>query len=494
MGDLVRSHTSLGAAELDWLHRLVGEWQLLADLSFADLVLWVPTSAGDGFVAVAQMRPTTGPTAYHDDKVGRVLPATRRPQLVVAIEEGRIVREGEPVWVGELPVREESIPVRFRDRLIAVVARDTNLAATRTPSQLENTYLETASDLAQMLAEGRFPFPESAVMSDDTGPRVGDGLIRLDIEGVATYASPNALSAYRRLGLTGDLIGERLARVTAELVPAHGPREEPVWAVATGRLAGTRELEVPNAVVQLRAIPLNPGGRRVGAVVLVHDVTELRRLDRQLLSKDATIREIHHRVKNNLQTVAALLRLQSRRLSSAEARTALEESVRRVSSIALVHETLSLTIEEAVQFDGIADRIVAMVAEMSPGDRRVAARREGSFGVLPAEVATPLAMVLTELVQNAVEHAFRGTGGAVAVHAGRDDGRLAVEVTDDGAGLPAGFRLEDSDRLGLQIVRTLVEGELGGVISLAGRPGGGTVARVDVPLPEPDAAAAEGAV
>ena len=482
MGDLVRAHVDLSPGDLQWLHRLVGEWQLLADLSFSDLVLWVPVRTGDGFLAVAQMRPTTGPTAYHDDKVGQVMAASRRQQLRVALEEARIAREGEPVWVEGVPVREEAVPVRRGSRVIAVIARDTNLEAVRTPSQLENTYLETSADLAQMVAEGRFPSP-AVVAADDSGPRVGDGLIRLDASGNVTYASPNALSAYRRLGLTGDLVGEDLSAVTSGLVQVRGPVEEPVGVIATGRVSRIGDIEMPHAVVQIRSIPLDPGGRHIGAIVLVHDVTELRRRDRQLLSKDATIREIHHRVKNNLQTVAALLRLQSRRLSSPDARLALEESMRRVTSIALVHETLSATLDEAVEFDAIADRVIGMVSEMAAPGGRVAAEREGSFGVLPAEIATPMAMVLTELLQNAVEHAFDGRSGTVRVRATQEDGRLEVRVIDDGIGLPPGFSLELSDRLGLQIVRTLVEGELGGNLVLEIAETGGTRAVLDVPIP-----------
>src|SRR5207248_11469710 len=106
--------------------------------------------------------------------------------------------------------------------------------------------------------------------------------------------------------------------------------------------------------------------------VLVRDITEVRRRDRQLVTKDATIREIHHRVKNNLQTVAALLRLQARRVEVPEARTALEESVRRVASIALVHETLSMSSGEVVDFDGIVDRVAAAATEVAAPESKVA--------------------------------------------------------------------------------------------------------------------------
>jgi len=245
------------------------------------------------------------------------------------------------------------------------------------------------------------------------------------------------------------------------------------------------EVEAQGATVLLRALPLFPGGEPRGALVLVRDVTELRSRDRQLIGKDATIREIHHRVKNNLQTVAALLRLQARRMQVPEARTALEESVRRVSSIAMVHETLSQAWDEVVPFDEIADRVLAMCAEVAAPESAVVVRRTGSFGELPAEVATALAMALTELVQNAVEHAFEGPAhGRIEVAASRPEGRLRVEVIDDGGGLPPEFDLASSSRLGLQIVRTLVEGELrGSLVVAAGQGGAGTRAALEVPVP-----------
>jgi two-component sensor histidine kinase len=484
MDELLREHGVRGG-DVDHIHRLVGDWQLLADLSFADLILFVP-SALDRFVAVAQMRPTTGPTAYQDDVVGMTASSTERPQLAVAMLERRICREGDPVWLDGVPVREEAIPVVRGGRVVAVVARDTNLDSARTPSRLEIAYLRSAAELAQMVAEGEWPYPGDVAPDDGSGPRAGDGLVRLDADGTVAYASPNALSAYRRLGHRGDLVEENLAEVTALLAaPTTTPVEEPVTTITTGRAARLGEIETNDAVIQLRSIPLRPAGEHIGAVLLVRDVTELRRRERQLMGKDATIREIHHRVKNNLQTVAALLRLQARRVAVPEARFALEESVRRVSSIAVVHETLSGTLDESVRFDDIADRIVVMVADViAPVGVRLA--RQGTFGVLSAEVATPLAMAVTELLQNAVEHGYTELDrpGVVELSASRSDRALRVEVRDDGQGLPAGFDPTASDRLGLQIVRTLVETELGGTLTLGAREGGGTVAAVEVELAE----------
>ncbi len=490
MSDLVRTRTDLDAADLEWLHALVSDWQLLADLSFADLVLWlpergaVPRAQVPGWVCVAQMRPTTGPTAYPQDLVGKVVRTGRRGLIDVAWREERIVREGDPEWGSGIPVREESIPVRRGGKILGVIQRSTNLSSARTPSRLELTYLQSASDLAQMIAEGRFPIPNqepNLVRS----PRVGDGLLRLDKAGRVTYASPNAQSAYRRLGMAADLVGEPLGELTQRLVDTGEPMEESLVRVLGGTVAREVEVEANGSVVQLRTIPLVVSGSRIGAIVLLRDVTELRWRDRELMTKDATIREIHHRVKNNLQTVAALLRLQARRLQVPEARAALEEAVRRVGSIAIVHETLSLTPDEMIDFDEIADRVITMAGEVSAPETQVVPKRIGSFGVLPAQIATPLAMVLTELLQNALEHGLPDRQGELEVLAARREGaqpRLEVVVSDNGVGMPADFDPERTTSLGLQIVRTLVVGELGGRLEFKARPGGGTEVFVGIPL------------
>ncbi|WP_214323553.1 sensor histidine kinase [Nonomuraea sediminis] len=503
LADLVVRHTALDAADLDWLHSLVSDWQLLADLSFADLILWAPligverrSSGGEneprsgrdhehsgGWIAIAQMRPTTGPTVYHDDIVGTVAAKGERHLIDTAWDERRICREGDPDWSTGVPVREETIPVRRNtpdgeSRFLGVIQRSTNLSSARTPSRLELTYLQSASDLAQMVAEGRFPFSgEEPILV--RSPRVGDGLLRLDRAGRVTYASPNALSAYRRLGLHADLVGAELGRVTAQLCYSDEPINEDLMIVASGRAAKETEVESGGTIVQLRAIPLIVGGGRIGALVLIRDVTELRRRERELMTKDATIREIHHRVKNNLQTVAALLRLQARRLRVPEGREALEEAVRRVGSIAIVHETLSHAPEEFVDFDDIADRVIAMAGEVSAAEVAVTPRRIGAFGILPSLIATPLAMALTEVLQNALQH---GHPGRLQVVVSRGE-RLDVLVWDDGKGLPEDFDLETSTSLGLQIVRTLVEGELSGKLSIEPRLGGGTEVTLSIPLP-----------
>jgi two-component sensor histidine kinase len=288
------------------------------------------------------------------------------------------------------------------------------------------------------------------------------------------------------MGFGADLVGVVLGEVTRPLVRDPFDAAEVVnriQAALNGRPSLRMELDAGGAAMLLRAMPLRPRGAPAGALVLVRDVTEVKRRDRALLSKDATIREIHHRVKNNLQTVAALLRLQSRRTANAEARAALNESVRRVTSIALVHETLSMSVDERLNLDEVVDKVIPMMADVSTAESRVALRREGSFGEVNSALATPLVMVLTELVHNAMSHAFDpGAGGDVVITVRRSAGWLDVVVADNGRGMPEGFSVEGSTGLGLQIVRTLVDSELRATLSMRERSPTGTEAVLRVPL------------
>jgi two-component sensor histidine kinase len=477
LGELLAEHTVLPGAAVDHLHAVVGEWQLLADLSFADYLMWVRRDDGE-LVCVAQCRPNTSPTVLLTDAVGTVAGPERFPQLTAAFESGTIG--------GEQAAGVEAVPVRHGDAVVAVLTHQTAVAARRKSSPLEAAYLDCANDLQRMLAEGTFPNVGDLPVSRSS-PRVGDGFIRLDVNGNVLFASPNAISAYHRMGLTSELEGHHLVIATRPLISdpfeAHELADH-IRDSLTGGSSMRLEVDAGGAAVLMRTLPLVVHGESVGAAVLIRDVTEIKRRDRALLSKDATIREIHHRVKNNLQTVAALLRLQARRTANPEGREALIESVRRVSSIALVHDALSMSVDEEVNLDEVVDRILPIMSDLAGVESPVRVFRKGTLGVLDADRATALIMVITELVQNAIEHAYdtSGTHGNVTIRAERSARWLDVVVHDDGRGLPAGFSLEKSDRLGLQIVSTLVSTELDGSLGMHDAPGGGTDVVLRVPI------------
>ena len=482
--ELLRDHTDLQGPVVAHLQRLVGSCGMLADLSFADLLLFAPEKAGAGgggrFVVLGQVRPTTGQTLHREDLVGRLMVEEERPLVGRCWDLGHIVEGEVPTSRRGERGRLVAIPVRWQGDVVAVLARESALSVGRKPGQLERVYMEVFDRLARMIAGGDFPFPIDDELSSEM-PRVGAGVVLLDSRAQVEYASPNAINALHRMGMSDSIEGMRLDEVGIEAAAINLSFQT--------RLPVTEEVERGAEVALiLRCIPLAEHTALTGALLLLKDITDLRRKDRLLLSKDAAIREVHHRVKNNLQTISSLLRLQARRVENPEARKALEESERRVRSIALVHEILSRDTKDQVDFNEILPSLLRMAEDLGNDTRPVKVGYEGEAGSLDAALATPLAVVVTELLQNAVEHAFNAEGPdrearhplEVTVRMARSGGVLTVQVRDNGVGLPPNFSLESSGSLGLTLVRTLVTTQMGGTIAMSSQ--GGTVVDVTVPV------------
>ena len=466
LAERIREVSDLSAREAEHLRVLCSSWQVLADLSFSDLLLYVPSRQHDVYEICAQLRPFTSQTLYPHDMVRTKITQPEQPIVERAYREGRIWAQEDPVLVDGIPIRMDAVPVRFEGKVIAVVTKEGSPATSRRPGRLEQVYLDAADDFSRMIADGQYPYPDMPI---GDWPRVGDGLFRFDETGRLTWASPNALSSVRRLGIKQNVLGRFIDEMGLGAVQVRDALEK--QRVFDGEL-----VRGDNHVI-LRVLPLLDGSRSVGAVALARDVSEIRRKERVISGKDALIREIHHRVKNNLQTIASLLRLQSRRLQSEEAKAALAESVLRIGSIALVHETLSEQPGDVAEFGDVARRITSMVAEgLVLPDRDVEIKVAGSTGPLGAEIATPLAVTVTELLQNALEHAFPSRGGTIGVELDRADGVVSVVVWDDGIGMPPD--VDQGARLGLQIVRSLIQ-EMGGAFEVTSDAG----TRVELRIP-----------
>jgi two-component sensor histidine kinase len=484
IAELTRLHLDLSPFEIAHLQHLVAEWELIADLYFSDLLLLVPT--GDGarqFVVVAHVRPTNSETTYREDPVGQIFSAAQRPLVARAWKSGEIVRGQTLVTGFAEPLRTITVPVRREGQVIAVLARDSWEHARRRPTALDAAYADAAGELTRMIAEGTFPYRSGGPVMTET-IRAGDGLMSLDADLRVRYVSPNAISALHRLGVFGSVEGRSFRKI--------GVSDTAIRSAVATALPVSDEIEKGDVSILMLALPLLRKGKSRGAVVLVRDVSELRRRDRLLLSKDAAIREIHHRVKNNLQTIASLLQLQARRTELREAKVALEESVRRIRSIALVHELLSREAAGWLPFNSVLVPLLRDVEDGLVGERRIRFEVEGDAGILPAELATPLAVVLTELLQNAVEHGFpdhsgcaAGNGGWVKVAMGRENGTMRVVVTDNGVGFDSEAHADpDAESgLGMKIVRALITSELSGEFELGNNEDGGAKISFSFPVP-----------
>lgn len=485
LNDLARQHTGFGAAERAHLRRLVGSWGPLADLGFADLLLFAPSirSSGNVLVVLGQLRPATAQTLYLDDQVGQVIERADRPLVEQALATGVVQEKEVDLATLGRRVRVTAVPIRLGSDVVAVMTLESGQLEDRARSDLELAYFDVAARICNMMTEGTFPFPFEDAVTEES-PRVGDGALVLEDQTRVVYSSPNAVSALHRMGYHGRIADRRLDELGFDgdvVASAYRLRVPVIEEVERG----------DNVTILSRILPLIEDGRVTGALVLLRDVSDIRRRDRMLVSMDTTIKEIHHRVKNNLQTVSSLLRIQGRRVEVPEAKAAIEESVRRIQSIAVVHEMLANSGGDDVVFTDVVKPIMDMAeSTLVAADRPIKFHLVGEGPTLSARKASSLAVVVMELLHNAIEHGFpAGTdGGSVTVDLVTSPTDLRVRVHDDGVGVTDDFRPEAAGGLGLTIISSLVSGELGGelLIRPANPPQRGTRAEVKVLLNDED--------
>jgi two-component sensor histidine kinase len=474
--------TTLTGPAIDHILRLTASWSLLADLSFSDMVLLVPDRDREHFVVLGQVRPNNRSTLIAQDVLGTVQPmATWQVAREALLSEQRVI--------GSVTLDEETgemavwcLPVRFDGKVIGVLVR--LQGQLRGPASLyEQVYLSIFDRLCTMVSDATFPFREDTVAGPGM-PRVGDGIILLNGLGQIEFATPNATNALHRLGLYSSFEGLTFSDLGLSIRVVDRALEYGIPAMED--VDGGRDI-----AITFHCVPLFNHGLVTGVVILLRDVSDVRQLNRMVLNKEAAVREVHHRVKNNLQTISSLLRLQGRRTDEIETRIALQEAERRVRSIAVVHEVLSREPGEEVDFDQITESIVALVEDTVLALHPIEIVVNGGLGLLSSELATPFALALTELLTNAVEHGFIGFGGAANDHVGvvtlnlwLEKDTAVAQIRDNGRGLDPTFSLETATSLGLSIVRDLVGSQLGGSISMTTVPyanGGGTEVLVRVP-------------
>jgi two-component sensor histidine kinase len=374
--------------------------------------------------------------------------------------------------VGGATVVHDVRPIFDRsNRLIGLLSIETSLIQLERHRQRHKSFRRAVDWVKAMCAHGEL------TGASELSPFVEmDGVVLADIQGRITYLSGIANNLYRRLGHMEDLRGRRLSylqttddQMFQAALESRKPLEREV--VERGRIWVRKVLPVwapPSMRGQVSRLFSRQGPLDVnGVIIMVHDATEERRKREELQVKTTMIQEVHHRVKNNLQTIAALLRMQVRRAEEGETQQALSEAIARIQSVAVIHEFLSRDENQSINIRDVCQRIVAQTRQVMASGSQVEFAVEGPGIYLPSQQATACALVINELIQNALEHGYSSDRHG-QVHIVLTDGgdRVQLEVCDDGAPLPEDFDLDGSKSLGLQIVRSLVQGDLHGQMRL----------------------------
>ncbi len=465
----------LAQIEAGLLNRIRQALPILSDLSRSDILLYLSDGQG-GAVVTDQARPHSIFPVREQDLVGHRIRPHDAPWVFQTLSSTHAPRGPQSGSVHEAPIKRECLPVVGSDgSVLAALCFEVNLLAYERHRRRNRSFQRAMRQLQHMVARG-----ELAGAAELSPFGEHDGIVLVDLQRKVQYTSGIATNLYRRIGYMGDLVGHSVYELEtgdAQLVDdalASGAcveqeKEEqgriwirkalPIYGRRTWRSLWSRDVS---------DIPAPPDAMPVGVLLTVHDATEARSKEQELKAKMAMIQEIHHRVKNNLQVIASLLRLQARRSDNPDVNQALSETVNRILSVAVVHEFLSHDSASVINLREVAQRIIdQMVQSVMDPRKSIQFSLTGPTVFLTSQQATACALVINELLLNAVEHGYEHReAGLVTIELVNDDEMVSIIVGDDGTCLPAGFDLQADGGLGLRIVQTLVEGDLKGTFAL----------------------------
>jgi two-component system, sensor histidine kinase PdtaS len=482
-------------ADLALLRNIERGMAITADLTRSDLLLLKPATGENDLVVVAQAQPHSISSLYSSSLIHKPLASLGSPLIMEGWRKRRHVRVQRDLLPSGAPIVQDVYPIfgQRRGIPIAVLSLEISLIQLERHGSRHESFKRSIEWLKCMCMQG-----ELANTDQLTPFSEWDALVLVDPMRRITYLSGIANNFYRRLGYLEDLRGKRLSFLNTgddELVATALRSGEPI---ETEGLEGTRTWI--RKVIPILARPTlatrvgwllsgRTEGPAISAVLItVHDATEERRKKQELKVKTTMIQEVHHRVKNNLQTVAAMLRMQARRAEDQYALQAINEAISRILSVAVIHEFLSRDERQSINIRDVSQRIITQNRQVAatPGTQ-IGFSLDGPNIYLPSQQATACALVVNELIQNAMEHGFEVVKqGAIRLSLVDDGDHVHLEVWDDGDELPADFDLASTPSLGLQIVRTLVQDDLHGELTLTNRDGGvsATISFPKLGLPE----------
>ncbi|MDM8520334.1 histidine kinase N-terminal domain-containing protein [Anaerolineales bacterium HSG6] len=483
MHDAVNYCLNLNQDSIEFLSRIEAQMGIVSDLSRADILLYGRKS-GDEVVVLAHARPTSIARVYNKSREGRIIEEKIRPEVFKALIEGTRQADIRSFIFEGAPVVRTIYPVYYppplgqnwgtsKAQIVGALTIVTNLIEYERQRLRNQVFREVVSNLQVMLLRARVPGTNKLTPFGEQ-----DGVLFADINGVIRYASGVAANLYRRIGYKETLVGRHLLELDTtdeemrQLSLEHQNSFEKE-SEENGRIWIRKVIPVFSYPSQnwrwLKILKSQSAAEKMSGVLLTfHDETDVRRQSQELRIKNAMIQEVHHRVKNNLQTIAGLVRMQTRRVKSSEAKVVLEETLSRILSVAIIHEFLSNEDGNIIDIKEISGRILSQFRQgMISPDQKIQLELTGEAIYLPARQATACSLVINELLQNALEHGVgKKRSGTIRVnlHDGGDD--VIISVSDDGDGLPHDFSFDNTTSLGLQIVKILVEGDLRGKIKV----------------------------
>ncbi|MED4968831.1 sensor histidine kinase [Parageobacillus toebii] len=441
--------------------------QLFANLSQADVFIDCLLPGEEEAIVVAEAHPITGKSLYSKPVVGKIAYKENEPGVFFCFKTGKPVIGSRGVSQENVNMQQNVMPIQNElGKTIGVLIMEQDITEKIQQEKNVELLMETTEQLSETLYH--------VAMSEAAIPDLmHEGLLLFDRDYYITFANDRAKEMFEA---NGHLVGEKV-----DSLPFGSMIKEEL-DIQKGMFF--HEFQSGKRFLQLKAVSIQRNNQTVGGVLLLRDLSELKEKEKQLMIKSAVIREIHHRVKNNLQTIASLLRLQMRRVDSQEVEKIFREIINRITSISIIHEILSLEGTDMIECREVIELVSnAIISSMKQSEQKITVHVDGCSLYLPSQKASSLALVINELVQNAINHAFVNRDeGVIRIYLKEQNQIVSLTVTDDGVGFDH-EKAQQKGRLGLQICQTLISEDLEGILEFENNHPGTKVA-ITFPLPK----------
>lgn len=450
IAEFCREYSDLTTEDIKIVEKLAEHLQILADLTQADIFIDCVTRNPDAAIVVAEAKPRTAKSLYRFPVIGQLALRKNEPAAIRTMQTGFPTIGMRGISQEEVPIKQSVVPINNKKgRTIAVLIMEQDITEQLSQEKKVKDLMETAEQLSETLF--KIAFAEGKVSNI-----IPDGLVILDKNGIITYYNLAARDLFDRIGFRNKTLkGKSMAEVLSDLDFGKDILAEQMYI----------ETKMGGLNLAFTLVPMKSFEETVsGALMLIRDITEIRVKEKELMLQSVVIKEIHHRIKNNLQTVASLLRLQARRTDSQQTKKALSDSISRILSIAVVHEALSKEAMETVDICTVFNHLVEVFKDIAKDGESIDINLRCDSIMLFSRQATSLVLVVNELVHNALEHAFVGrNGGQIDIEVRKINNNVVLKVRDNGIGFKE-EKLKSSKSLGVKIVKTLVEEDLKGII------------------------------
>jgi two-component system, sensor histidine kinase PdtaS len=467
--ELVMGLEMLSMEDRKLIGAVAGQLQLWADVSQADVFIDCLLPGMDAAIVVAEAHPQNGKSLYRLPVTGEIALKENEPGVLYCLQTGESVIGARGVSQENVNIQQNVTPiVNSHNETIAALIMERDI----TDMVEQEKHVEVLMQTTEQLGETLY---QQAMTESKIPSLIHEGLLIFNAHGLITYANDRAYQILLEFGHSLKVMEANINKLffgsfAIEQIKGHG-----------GILS--QDFQSGNHFIKIKAVAIHRGKRIVGGILLMRDLTEMKEKEREIVIKSAVIKEIHHRVKNNLQTIASLLRLQMRRSNSEEVEKVFRESINRIMSISIIHEILSQDGLDQINCKEIFEYMTkGIVSSMVLHEHPIIVEVEGDSLFLNSRTASSLALIINELVQNAMNHAFHNVPNAlIRIVIKKNQKHVQIVVSDNGIG----FNLDsvNGGNLGMEICHTLVQEDLNGTICFVNT-GKGTTVTISFPIPD----------